>query len=154
MIYLRKIHSAQGFTLVELMITLAIIGVLASIAIPAYQDYTEKAKIFQAAQEIGGMQAKITHYFNEERAYPESLADIGESGRLDPWGEAYIYYNIDKYGKGHARKDKNENPINSDFDLFSKGKNLDYHSQVSKDLSLDDVIRAHDGSFIDLAANF
>lgn len=147
-------NHARGFTIVEVLLAVAIIGILGAIALPAYQDYTEKAKVLQAATDIGGIQAKVQHYFDEERSYPESLADLGESGRMDPWGKAYAYYNIDKYGKGGARKDKKENPINSDFDLFSAGNNKAYKPQVSHKDSLDDVIRAHDGQFINLAEKF
>ena len=143
-----------GFTLIEVLLVIAIIGILSAIGLPAYQDYTEKAKVLQAATDIGGMQAKIQHYFDEERSYPESLADVGEAGRIDPWDNPYSYYNINKYGKGGARKDKKENPINSDFDLFSPGKNHQFKPQVSHEDSLDDVIRAHDGSFINLAEKF
>jgi general secretion pathway protein G len=143
-----------GFSLVELMIVVAIIGILASIAMPAYQDYLERAKVLQAASDIGGIQAKVKHYFDEERAYPDSLADVGEAGRLDPWGMSYGYYNIDKNGKAGARKDKLLNPINSDFDLYSKGKNKTYKLAVTLKESQDDVIRGRDGSFIDLASKF
>ncbi len=147
-------NPAHGFTLVEILLVIAIIGILGAIALPAYQDYTEKAKVLQAATDIGGMQAKIQHYFDEERSYPDSLADVGEAGRMDPWGIPYYYYNIDENGKGGARKDHKENPINSDFDLFSAGKNKEFKSQVDNPLSKDDVIRAHDGQFINLAEKF
>jgi len=146
--------NTKGFTLVEVLLVIAIIGILAAIGLPAYQDYAEKAKVVQAATDIGGMQAKIQHYFDEERSYPDSLADVGESGRMDPWGKAYTYYNIDKNGKGGARKDKKLNPINSDFDLFSMGKDKESQTQISHKLSEDDVIRGRDGSFINLAVKF
>lgn len=144
----------QGFTLVELMITLAIIGILASIAIPAYQDYTEKAKVYQAVQDIGGIQLKLKHYFNENRSYPDTLAAIGEDTHIDPWGNTYRYLNLIKYGNGGARRDKNLNPLNSDFDLYSIGKDAMTKLPISQKDSLDDVLRANDGSFINLAEDY
>ena len=79
----KKIHN--GLTLIELMIVIAIIGVIASIALPSYQDYTEKARVTLAVADIASIAIKAEAYWNDERAYPASLADIGEAGKLDPW---------------------------------------------------------------------
>ena len=57
-------------------------------------------------------------------------------------------------GHGGARKDHKLNPINSDYDLFSAGKNGVFKPQVSQKDSLDDIIRARDGGFIGLAEEF
>ena len=85
---------------------------------------------------------------------PASLADIGRAGLLDPWTRPYHYTNLTTTNKGKARKDRRLNPINSDYDLFSAGKNGVFKPQVSQKDSLDDVIRARDGAYIGLAEDF
>lgn len=98
-----------GLTLIELMIVVAIIGVLASIAIPAYDDYVEEARVAQAVSDIASISVKAEAYWNDARAYPNNLADIGVAGMLDPWGNPYQYLNLfDKKGKGGNR---NESPL-------------------------------------------
>ncbi len=76
------------------------------------------------------------------------------AGEKDPWGRAYIYYNIDANGKGGARKDHALNPINTDFDLYSMGADGLSKSQVSQKDSLDDLIRANNGGYIGFASDF
>ena len=144
----------NGLTLIELIICMAIVSVLAAIAIPTYQDYQEKAKVHNAVIEIASMASIIGAYWQEERSYPDSLAEIGLGDRIDPWGHPYMYLNLDKKGNGGARRDRNLNPLNTDFDLYSVGKNGITKSPISQKDSLDDVIRVYDGKFIDLAAKF
>ena len=145
----------NGLTLVELMIVVAIIGVLASIATPAYEDYTEKARIANAVSDIASISIKAEAYWNDARRYPDTLADIGAAGMLDPWDNPYQYLNLfDKQGKDGNRKDRKLNPLNSDFDLYSMGKDGQSQTQITNKVSLDDVIRANDGKFIDLAEKY
>ena len=147
-------NSSLGLTLVELMLAMAIIGVLAAIAIPSYSHYIEKAKVSRAAMEIAGLQPLIQHHFDDYRDYPDSLADIGAGALLDPWGNPYRYLNLNKKGNGGARRDKNLNPLNSDYDLYSIGKDTKTKLPISQKDSLDDVLRANDGRFIDLAEKY
>ena len=144
----------RGFTLLELMMAIALVGVLTAIALPIYSGYRLKVENAQAQQDIVSMSAAIETYWTYNRALPNSLADIGMAGKLDPWGNPYVYYNIEQNGKGHARKDKALNPINTDFDLYSKGANGQSKSQISNKLSLDDIIRANNGAYIGLASNY
>jgi len=60
----------QGFTLIELMIVVAIIGILAAIAIPAYQDYTIRAQVSEGLNLSGGAKAAVTEYFQDQGAWP------------------------------------------------------------------------------------
>jgi len=61
----------KGFTLIELMIVVAIIGILAALAIPAYSDYTIKAKISESASITGAMKAAVEIYFSENGSLPD-----------------------------------------------------------------------------------
>lgn len=144
----------SGFTLIEILLTIAIIGVLSKIALETYQDYTENAKVKLAKEQIAAMSAKISLYWEDAREYPDNLADVGMAGVLDPWERPYMYLNLDKNGNGGARRDKNLNPLNSDFDLYSTGKDGKTKLPISQKDSLDDVLRANDGRFIDLAKNY
>ncbi|QBY06201.1 pilin [Thalassotalea sp. HSM 43] len=56
--------SNQGFTLIELMIVVAIIGILAAVALPAYQDYTAKSKAAQAVATLAGQKIKVAEVFS------------------------------------------------------------------------------------------
>ncbi|PCI69502.1 MAG: Type 4 fimbrial pilin signal peptide protein [Piscirickettsiaceae bacterium] len=63
---LNVVHNVQkGFTLIELMIVVAIIGILAALAIPAYQDYTIKAKVGEAASLSGAAKTAVDIYYSE-----------------------------------------------------------------------------------------
>jgi len=144
----------RGFTLMELMLTVGLIGVLMGIAVPSYQSYRERIRENQAVREIAAMSADIQRFALDRRAFPDSLADIGQAGRLDPWGRPYVYYNVEANGKGGARKDHKLNPLNTDFDLYSPGKDGQTKKQITQKDSVDDVIRASNGRFIGRASDF
>jgi type IV pilus assembly protein PilA len=67
----------QGFTLIELMIVVAIIGILAAIAIPAYQDYTIRAQVSEGLNLSGGAKAAVTEYYQDQGTFPTSNAEAG-----------------------------------------------------------------------------
>src|SRR3546814_848957 len=144
----------SGMTLLELLMVVAIIGILAATAISRYGDYRERARVAQAITDIRVTSAKISHYYLDARSYPASLEQLGAPA-VDPWGHPYMYVDLTvENGKGAARKDRKLNPLNSDFDLYSMGKDGVTKSQITNKDSLDDVLRANDGAFVDLAANF
>jgi type IV pilus assembly protein PilA len=64
---IRKVQ--QGFTLIELMIVVAIIGILAAIAIPAYSDYTKKAQASEAFSLLDGLKSVAGEYFHENASF-------------------------------------------------------------------------------------
>ena len=67
----------QGFTLIELMIVVAIIGILAAIAIPAYQDYTIRAQVSEGLNLSGGAKAAVTEYFQDRGLMPTNNSQAG-----------------------------------------------------------------------------
>ena len=143
-----------GYTLVELMLVVLLLGVLAAVVLPFYKGYKEKIRISQAVHDIAAISVAASNYWNDNHAYPSSLADIGLAGTLDPWGYPYVYYNIDANGKGGARKDHALNPLNTDFDIYSVGADGKSKPQITQKQSLDDVIRASNGTFVGLASDF
>src|SRR3990167_2585182 len=70
-----KRHLQQGFTLIELMIVVAIIGILAAVALPAYQDYTKKAKISEVILAASGCRTAITEVYQTATASTAPGAD-------------------------------------------------------------------------------
>jgi general secretion pathway protein G len=144
----------RGFTLLELMLGIALLGVLLVIANGAYSDYTERARVAEAVAHVHAMSASISGFALINGRYPADLAEAGHGGVRDPWGHPYVYTDLTGPGNGAARKDRRLNPLNSDFDLFSPGRDGTYRTQITHRTSLDDVIRARDGAFVDLAEHF
>jgi type IV pilus assembly protein PilA len=67
----------KGFTLIELMIVVAIIGILAAIAIPAYQDYTIRAQVSEGLTLASDIKASIAEYMAQTGSWPANLTEAG-----------------------------------------------------------------------------
>jgi type IV pilus assembly protein PilA len=67
----------QGFTLIELMIVVAIIGILAAVALPAYQDYTVRAKLSEAVIAGDGCKTSVTEFLQSNQAFPAAVSGFG-----------------------------------------------------------------------------
>ncbi len=139
------------------MLALIISSMLMAIAIPAYDGYAQRARVARAVSDIGTISLAIDRFRlrNRDRV-PMSLDELGIEIPDDPWGQPYIFVNIIDAGPGFGgfRKDGNLNPINSDFDLFSAGKDGEYAGPLNAGQSRDDVVRANDGAFIGLAEDY
>ncbi len=67
----------KGFTLIELMIVIAIIGILAAIALPAYQDYTKRSRVSEGLSLAGGAKSALTEYYASNNKWPSDNAEAG-----------------------------------------------------------------------------
>jgi|SRR5690606_33273303 len=74
-----KAQMQKGFTLIELMIVVAIIGILAAIALPAYQDYTIRAQAAEGPSLASGLRASIAEYYSDRGTWPTDNATLGIS---------------------------------------------------------------------------
>jgi general secretion pathway protein G len=148
-------EGCTGFTLIELMVSIAILGTLVGIGVPAYRSYIDKARNAKAVGEVSALQKEIKVYEAIHETLPDNLNAIGQGGLLDPWGNPYVYLNINTVkGVGPLRKDRFLVPLNTDFDLYSKGKDGMSVAPLTAAESFDDIIRANNGRFIGLASRF
>ncbi|EMT7841320.1 pilin [Neisseria gonorrhoeae] len=67
----------KGFTLIELMIVIAIVGILAAVALPAYQDYTARAQVSEAILLAEGQKSAVTEYYLNNGKWPKNNGDAG-----------------------------------------------------------------------------
>jgi general secretion pathway protein G len=148
-------HGDSGFTLVELLAVVAIIGALAALSMPMYAQYLEKIRRGIAIQDIRRISTALDNFFVEQNRYPDSLDDVG-GFPPDPWGRPYVYLPINTRpapNKGALRKDKNLVPLNSDYDLYSMGGDGRSQKPLTAAASRDDVVRAGNGTFIGVATD-
>jgi len=153
----RLARQRRGLTLVELMIVLAIIGTLAAIAAPLYAGVTERAKVARAIADIRIMDSEIVAFEAVYGRLPLTLVEIGHAGITDPWGNPYQFLNFVAAGpssNGQRRKDRFLVPLNSTYDLYSKGNDGASQPALTARASRDDIVRANDGGYIGLAAEY
>lgn len=147
----------RGMTAVEISLALIILAVAAAIMVPAYQTYREGSLISAAIADIRLIGAAIDNYKIRTGDFPENLGDVGYGTRRDPYGNIYEYVPLtgtyaDK--KAKARKDKNLHPLNTDYDLYSRGFDGKTNIPLTAGASHDDILRANDGEFVGLATNY
>lgn len=147
-------RQMRGVTLVEIMIMLTIVAVVSSIATVSYNGYIDTTQNASAVSQLRTLSLIINDYAVENGSYPDSLNDIDNGGLLDPWGNPYQYLKFTGNNLGSVRKDRNLVPLNSKFDLYSKGKDNDTRPPLAVPVSQDDIIVANDGGFVGIARNY
>lgn len=150
-------NRAKGFGLLELIVVLVISTLLTTLAIPAYEGYTQRARVSAAIGDISSLSLEIEKFrLKNNGRIPLTLDELGVVVPADPWDQPYAFLNIPAAGpgKGGLRKDGKLNPLNTDFDLYSIGKDGKSASPLSAKHSRDDIVRANNGGFIGLGEDY
>lgn len=148
--------SVRGMTYLELLAVVAILSLTVAIALPSYQGYADRARNSRAIAEIGTLQLEIERFRlrNQDRV-PVDLNELGIPIPTDPWGRDYVFLNIRNAGNLAAvRKDGRLNPLNTDFDLYSVGKDGESAPPLTVAQARDDIVRANNGDFIGLGQDY
>lgn len=147
----------RAFSLLEVMISLTVVAILTLIAVPSYQGYRERVERTNTINDMRILGGGIENFRIEFGELPNSLDGILDPLPLDSWGRLFEYLNLqsgDPGVEGKRRRDKNLNPINSDYDLYSKGEDGQSAAQLVAETSRDDIVRANDGAFMGLASEY
>ncbi|WP_301673006.1 pilin [Neisseria blantyrii] len=112
----------KGFTLIELMIVIAIVGILAAVALPAYQDYTARAQMSEALTLAEGQKAAVVEYFSDNGVFPASNASAGIATASTITGKYVAKVEVGKVGTSGAQitSTMKSSGVNADI----KGKTL------------------------------
>lgn len=155
---LRSCLRKSGFSIIELLIVITILGLLLSIATPAYEKYQDRSDINQATEDILAIQTAIDRFYIENNRFPDTLAEINRDHFKDPWGSHYYYLVVASYDKkssdAKVRRDKKLKPVNSDYDLYSAGKDRLSKPPFTAGVSRDDIVRCNNGRYVGFAGDY
>ncbi|EMS7046332.1 pilin [Neisseria gonorrhoeae] len=107
----------KGFTLIELMIVIAIVGILAAVALPAYQDYTARAQVSEAILLAEGQKSAVTEYYLNNGKWPKDNTSAGVASASDIKGK---YVQKVEVNNGVVTAEMNSSNVNKEI----KGKKL------------------------------
>lgn len=147
----------RAFTFVEFALVLLVIGLLYSTVRPAYTHLVNEAKSDDSQRDIEELSIAIDDFYDKNGYYPDSLDQVFDEVPLDPWGNPYEYLRIEgntSPSVGKLRKDRNLVPINSDYDLYSKGPDGQSASPLTANISKDDIVRGRNGDFFGPATEY
>jgi len=153
---LAKHYRTAGLTIIELLVAIVVLGALLAIAIPRFVGYISQTEVSTALQDLRVLDNQLKAYKLNNDVYPSALSAVPQGTKLDPWGHPYEYLLIEgnPSAKNDVRKDKNLHPLNSDFDLYSIGKDGKTNRPLTAKASHDDIIRANDGGYYGVASNY
>lgn len=144
----------RAFTLVELMLVVVAVALLTTMAMTSYEKFMDRARNAQAASDIREIDAMITRFYTQQSRYPLNLAEIGVS-KQDPWKINYVYLDFSTLSKDSLkRKDGGLQPINSDYDLYSKGKDGISIIPINTGAGADDIVRGRNGNYVGLGKDY
>lgn len=157
-----KTLTAAGITLVEMLVTAAIISVLMMVAVPKFMLVLHKAQVSKAVAEVRSVCDAVEEYrLHHAGALPNQMADLVPGclavAPIDPWGEPYVFGRFGVIPPGARRKDGTGGVfglINQEFDLYSKGKDGITNANIRNPECRDDIIMANDGGFIGLPSAY
>ncbi len=150
----------RGFTLIEVVLVATITGSLAALAIPNVQRLMERSRVVEAMSDVRILASTARDHKLVNGTFPDSFDKFGfDDPPLDPWGNEYEYLLIEGqfevYPPGKKpRQDRFLRPVNRDFDIYSRGPDGETSDNLTDAYSLDDIIRANDGGFVGIAADY
>jgi general secretion pathway protein G len=136
------------------MLVLALAAILGTFSVHSYRGYVERLRETQAINDIHLLSAQLQRWLTATSSLPDSLAEAGLDGLMDPWERPYVYLNVATATIGEVRKDKNLNPVNTDFDLYSLGRDGDSRKPFTVPVSRDDIVRANNGGYVGRAEDY
>ncbi len=138
----RSADDRAGFTLVELIVVAAILGILISVVTPLMYSALQAARVAACKADIRTIEKAVATVVAEMNALPASLNDINLGTQLDPWHRPF------EYSTTPLIEDDALNKLNTDYDLYSKGADGASDPAGGNPVNLDDIVRAHEGSYV------
>jgi len=145
------VRLSRGVSVLELTLAIGVVALVASVAVPSLDVYLNRGKSARAIGDIGTISIQLYRWQSNTRKFPETLAEAGLSGFVDPWGNPYQYVNVTSAKPGAVRRDRNGTPLNSDFDLYSMGPDGRTETRLNEAKARDDIVRANNGQFVGIA---
>ena len=139
----------------ELWIVIPACVILLTIGVPRFRLVVEQSRVSVAIGEVRQISRSIDSYrLLNGLCYPQTLADVGQGDRLDPWGNPYEYRLLATRSRQPGRTDREGEALNTDYDLFSTGRDGRTLAPVSAEPSQDDILRAANGLYFDRASKY
>lgn len=140
--------------MIELLIALAIIGILLSFATYLTQEHQERLKNVQAISDVRLLSDEVQIFRVASDRMPTSISELPDGGKLDPWGHAYQFLDIEGNPGSSAIRTSGGTALNTDFDLYSMGKDGATSASLGASNSQDDLVRGRNGKYIGLGKEY